>query len=452
MKNETFNDQSLAGKKILFASFPADGHFNPLTGLAVHLKSIGADVRWYASNTYSGKLRKLGIHHYPFIKAVDVAGNDFDKTFPGRTKKKTQIGKLKFDIIHAFILRAPEYYEDILNVQKEFPFEVMVSDCAFTGIPFVKDLMKIPVVAIGVVPLTETSKDIPPSGLGMTPSNTFWGRLKQSLLRKISARLIFGQPNKVMWKLLDQYKIKHNNESLFDLPIRKSDLLLQSGTPGFEYKRSDLSKNIRFIGALLPYRAAETRDPWFDERLNEYKNVVLLTQGTVEKDIEKLLVPALEAFKGSDTLMVCTTGGSRTQELKERFPYRNIIVEDFIPFGDVMPYSDVYITNGGYGGVMLSIENKLPLVVAGLHEGKNEINARVGYFRLGINLNKERPTAGEIRNAVNEVLANDEYRQNCEKLAREFSQYSAWDLCWQSIVSLLPSGEKATREMAEISC
>ena len=29
----------------------------------------------------------------------------------------------------------------------------------------------------------------------------------------------------------------------------------------------------------------------------------------------------------------------------------------------------------GYGGVMLGIENQLPLVVAGLHEGKNEINA-----------------------------------------------------------------------------
>lgn len=452
MKKETLNDHLLSGKKILFANFPADGHFNPLTGLAVHLKSIGADVRWYASNTYSGKLHKLGIYHYPFIKAVDVAGNDFDKAFPGRKKKKTQISKLKFDIIHAFILRGPEYYEDILNVQKEFPFDIMVADCAFTGIPFVKDLMNVPVVAIGVMPLTETSKDLPPAGLGMTPSGTFLGRIKQSLLRKISDRLIFRQPNKVMWQVFDQYKIKHDSESLFDVSIRKSDLLLQSGTPGFEYKRSDLGRNIRFVGALLPHRSAETKDPWFDQRLNEYKKVVLLTQGTVEKDIEKLLVPALEAFKGSDTLIICTTGGSGTQELKVRFPQRNIIIEDFIPFDDVMPYSDVYITNGGYGGVMLAIENKLPLVVAGLHEGKNEINARVGYFRLGINLNKEKPTVAEIRNAVNEVLANDEYRRNSEKLAKEFSQYAARDLCGQNIVSLLPSGKIATRKMTDISC
>jgi len=47
------------GRRILFASVPADGHFNPLTGIAVYLKSIGYDVRWYTSESYAEKLRKL---------------------------------------------------------------------------------------------------------------------------------------------------------------------------------------------------------------------------------------------------------------------------------------------------------------------------------------------------------------------------------------------------------
>ena len=61
------------------------------------------------------------------------------------------------------------------------------------------------------------------------------------LLKKIANSLIFSGPNKVMYDLFKQYGIPHNNESLFDIMIRKSDLLLQSGTPGFEYNRSDLS-------------------------------------------------------------------------------------------------------------------------------------------------------------------------------------------------------------------
>jgi hypothetical protein len=32
------------GTRVLFGCVPADGHFNPLTGLAVYLKEKGCDV------------------------------------------------------------------------------------------------------------------------------------------------------------------------------------------------------------------------------------------------------------------------------------------------------------------------------------------------------------------------------------------------------------------------
>lgn len=437
-----------AGKKILFANFPADGHFNPLTGLAVHLRSLGADVRWYSSRAYTEKLKKLRIHHYPYQKALDVEGNDFDRVFPERAKKKSQLARLRFDIIHAFILRGPEYYADVTDIYKEFPFDVLIADCAFTGIPFIRELMKVPVVAVGIFPLSETSKDLPPGGLGMMPSYTLPGKIKQSFLRWFAKQVIFRGPNAVLYKIFKQYNIPHNYEGVFDVLIQKCDLFLQSGAPGFEYKRSDLSSHVRFIGALLPCSAGEKKDTWFDQRLNQYERVFLVTQGTVEKDIEKLLVPALEAFKDSDNLVVCTTGGSKTEELRKRFPQENLIIEDFIPFGDVMPYADVYVTNGGYGGVMLGIRNNLPLVVAGIHEGKNEINARVGYFKLGINLGTEKPAPQQIREAVLKVAANPLYRQEVEKLSGEFAQYDPQELSAAYIAALLPSAH-ALKETAE---
>lgn len=414
------------GRKILFANFPADGHFNPLTSLAMHLIESGCDVRWYTSKTYSAKLAKLNIHHYTFKRAVDVSDNNFDAAFPERKNKRSQIAKLKFDIIHAFIKRAPEYYEDIQEIYESFPFDLLVADNAFTAIPFVKELMHVPVIAIGVLPLTENSIDLPPAGLGMEPSYTAFGKLKQAVLRTLTDKLIFSGPNKIMHRLLDEYQVPHNNESIFDL--KKSDLLLQSGTPGFEYKRSDMSSYVKFIGPLLPYTQENKVAAWYDARINKYKHILLLTQGTVEKDVNKLIVPALEAFKGSDILVICTTGGSQTQMLKAKYHHDNIIIEDFIPFADVMPYADVYITNGGYGGVMLGIQNKLPMVVAGVHEGKNEICARVGYFRLGINLKTETPKPQQIKKAVEQIFADDSYKNNVEKLSKEFSAYHPLDL------------------------
>jgi hypothetical protein len=39
---------------------------------------------------------------------------------------------------------------------------------------------------------------------------------------------------------------------LFDTLYTKATVVLQSGSPGFEYKRSDLNPKIKFIGALYP--------------------------------------------------------------------------------------------------------------------------------------------------------------------------------------------------------
>ena len=432
--------------KILFANFPADGHFNPLTGLAAYLKEQGHDIRWYTSRVYADKLRQLEIPHFPFKKAMDLSGDNIEEIFPERSKKKSQISKLKFDIINAFILRGPEYYADLKDVYKAFPFELMVADCAFTGVPFVKELMKVPVVSIGVFPLSEKSRDLPPPGLGMMPSDTWFGKIKQALLRRISDAVIFREPNRVLYQVLDQYNIPHNRESLFDMIIRKSNLLLQIGTPGFEYYRSDLGENVRFVGPLLPHTGTKERPRWFDERLREYRKVVLVTQGTVEKDVTKILVPTLEAFRGTDTLVIATTGGSDTQRLRNAYPQRNIIIEDFIPFADVMPYTTVYVTNGGYGGTMLGIMNRLPLVVAGVHEGKNEICARVGYFRLGINLGTERPTAAAIDQAVNRIMKSNEYKQNVKDLAAEFSRYNPYERSARFILGLKKTAPHSSAE------
>ncbi|HEY6976739.1 MAG TPA: nucleotide disphospho-sugar-binding domain-containing protein [Chitinophagaceae bacterium] len=429
IKNIPFDHLISSGKRILFATVPGDGHFNPLTGLAVHLQYIGHDVRWYTSATYAEKLRKLLIPHYSFKKAVDINGENGEQLFPERKNIKGMIKRLCFDLINGFILRSTEYFEDIKEIHKSFPFDMVICDCMFMAIPFIREKLHVPVISVGVLPLTETSKDLAPAGLGLMPSGTFWGRRKQDLLRLVADKILFSKPNKVMTSLLNRYGIKVEGSNAFDMLIRKSTLLLQSGTPGFEYYRSDLGRNIRFIGALLPYNAKNKRHSWYNEKLTQYSRVLLVTQGTVEKDTSKLLIPTLEAFKDTDYLVVATTGSSGTKELQEKYAFDNIIVEDFIPFSEVMPYADIYITNGGYGGVMLSIQNKLPMVVSGVHEGKSEINARVEYFKLGINLRTEKPTPSQIRKGVEKVLNDQTYQNNIDKLSNEFSSYNPYELC-----------------------
>jgi UDP:flavonoid glycosyltransferase YjiC (YdhE family) len=430
------------GKKILFATVPADGHFNPMIRLATHLQKAGYDVRWYAATKYEYKLNKLKIPMFRFRRELDVTISDAEKAFPKRAKIKSALGRLRFDLEEFFIKRGPVYFEDIQKIYKTFPFDLFVSDIAFTGSIFVKQILKTPVISIGVLPLIGTSKDLAPSGLGMAPPSGWIDRLHHYILRMAVKNILLRRPNRLSHRLLSEKGIDDQKVFLFDLIIQKSDYVLQSGAPGFEYKRSDLSNNIKFIGPLVHRDPVKRTDSWFDNRLLNYEMIILITQGTIEKDPDKLLIPALEALKDTGFLIVVTTGGSSTEELKSRYNQPNIIVEDYIDFNDVMPYADVYITNGGYGGVMMSIENRLPMVVAGVHEGKNEICTRVGYFKCGIDLKTETPDAKKLRSAVFEVLGNPIYKQNIDLLHSEFKRYNPDELFENYVAGLTEPASK----------
>ncbi|KAA5549151.1 glycosyltransferase [Adhaeribacter rhizoryzae] len=433
-------------KKILFANIPADGHFNPLTGLAIHIKSIGYDVRWYTGRKYEEKIISLGIPYYPLVNAMDFSVGNPEELFPERDKCKSQVSKLQFDIKNVFLLRGPEFYQDIKKINEEFNFDLLIADITFTGIPWVREKLNKKVISVGIMPLSETSKDLAPNGLAITPNPSFLGRCKQNVMRFVADKILFAESSKLIKEIFGQYGIKQEKGNLFDVLYRKSDLVLQSGTPGFEYKRSDLSRNIRFIGPLLPVLKNSKVTFKHHAKALAYNKVILVTQGTVETDHEKIIVPTLEAFKDSDRLVIVTTGGSGTAELRARYPQRNIIIEDFIPFTEVMPLADVYVTNGGYGGLMLGIQHKLPLVVAGVHEGKNEICARVGYFKLGINLKTEKPTPQQMRLSVEQVLTNPIYKKNVEQLSEEFNLYNPPVLCAKYVADLIgkPAQDETT--------
>ncbi|MEJ1237072.1 glycosyltransferase [Chryseolinea sp. T2] len=408
--------------KILLACIPADGHFNPLTGIASYLKAQGHDVRWYTQDYYADKLARMGIHHYPFKRAVQYNQENMDLVFAERLRYTNQIKRLNFDLEHSFLRRAPEFFADISEINASFSFDVLIADVMFTAIPLVSQILKKPVISIGVMPLVETSKDLGPAGLGMTPSTTRLGRLKQDYFRWLTDNVLFSKSHKLFRDILAGYGLMVKGNTM-DYLIRSSTFMLQSGTPGFEYNRSDLGKNIRFIGPLLPL--AKGRQPQSDlrERSKRYSRTILVTQGTIEKDPEKLIVPVIEAYKGTRTLVIVTTGGSKTRELRDRFPYTNVVIEDYIPFEHVLPFTNVFITNGGYGGVMLGIKHGAPMVVGGVHEGKLEITARVGYFKLGIDLKTETPDSIQIKAAVEMIAKDPTYKLNVMKLAAEFSKY-----------------------------
>ena len=104
---------------------------------------------------------------------------------------------------------------------------------------------------------------------------------------------------------------------------------------------------------------------------------------------------------------------------------KHVRAEPFIPFDNLLPHVNVMVTNGGYGGTQMALAHGIPLVVAGETEDKMEVAARVEWSGAGINLRKQRPSPGEVRDAVKEVLVNPVYRENARRIQSDFAKYDA---------------------------
>lgn len=140
------------------------------------------------------------------------------------------------------------------------------------------------------------------------------------------------------------------------------------------------------------------RDPW-----------VHLTQGTIANDdFGQLIRPALEGLADDDVLIAVATGGRPVESLPP-LP-ANARAAEFLPYDDLLPKTDVYVTNGGYGGVQYALRYGVPIVaVGGSHEDKPEVLSRIAWSGVGRRIMTETPTPTAVRRAVRAVLDDDRY-------------------------------------------
>lgn len=409
--------------RVLFATLAADGHFNPLTGIAAHLRDSGHDVRWYTGRTYGQRLGRLGIPHLPFKRALEIRGDNLASLFPERARLKGP-GLIRFDFEKVFLSNLEAYFDDICDVNADFPFDVMFCDAAFIAARLVRDVLGKHVCGVGVATVLETSPDVPPNFVGLKPARTWAGRSLHRALAAVMNRMVLTNGHRIYNAILAKHGLPPVGGCIYDEFYSCHDVLFQNGVPGFEYPRQRVNPKLRYVGALLPQRAATATGFPHADRVQDGQPVILVSQGTVDnKDPNKLIVPALTALVDTGALLVVGTGYENTEELRRAFPQPNVVIEDFVDFEAVLERADVFIGNGGYGSTLLSLSKSVPIVAAGTLEGKNDVNARIEYFGVGINLRTERPTPDRIRQATDRLLRDGRFRDRACLVRDELRRY-----------------------------
>ncbi|MEW6498083.1 MAG: nucleotide disphospho-sugar-binding domain-containing protein, partial [Cyanobacteriota bacterium] len=364
-----------------------------------------------------------GARYAPILNAFDPDDPTKMPEFLLEKRKTLQgIAKVKFEFKHFIVDGAKGQVTDYTDILRQFPADVLLSDFAFLGASWVHEKGGPPWAAFGVSPLTISSRDTAPSGLGMQPNASALGHLRNGCLNWVFQKVLLRDFSVHINAVRASVGLPPIQKSFFDAVVSPY-LYLQGTVPAFEYPRSDLPSQVHFVGPFLSSPPADFTPPtWWDD-LQVDRPVIFVTQGTVATELDDLIVPTLQALADEDVLVVATTGGQPIESLRLAQYPTNARIEPFIPYSHLLPHVDVMVTNGGYNGVQMALSYGVPLVAAGQTEDKPEVCARVQWSGVGINLKTNKPTPTQIREAVKQILACAHYRQKAQLFQAEIARY-----------------------------
>jgi UDP:flavonoid glycosyltransferase YjiC (YdhE family) len=234
----------------------------------------------------------------------------------------------------------------------------------------------------------------------------------------ITRTVVFPPVERIAEQIFQQLHGRSIPFAVLDWP-RHAEAIVQFTVPEFEYPRSDAPATLHFAGPISASGSRAPLPPWWHE-LDGSRPVVHLTQGTAaNNDYRQLIKPALEGLAGEDILIAVATGGRPVESLPP-LP-TNARAAEFLPYDNLLPKTDVYVTNGGYGGVQYALSYGVPIVAAGSHEDKPEVIARVAWAGVGRRIRTETPTPAAIRHAVRAVLDDHRYRDTARRIAERMT-------------------------------
>ncbi len=408
--------------EILVAALSPVGHIGPLLNVTRGLVERGDRVTVLSGAGRADEIRAVGA-----TPATLPSEGDLDLTLlesdSGR-EGTSGIKRLNFDIVRLFVAPMPYQTKALTDLLAHKRFDAILADYGFFGVlPFVLGdrAARPPVLLYGTTPLMFSSRDTAPGGLGLPPSMSRLGRFRNRGLNLLSQKVLLREAQKAANHQLHRLNTRELPVFLLDSGAL-ADRFIAPTVPEFDYPRTDLPANVRYVGAVHPAPTQTFRPPTWWQKLDGDRPVVHVTQGTVDNaDLGRLLRPTIQALAGENVMVVATTGGPDVSGLGLPVP-SNTYVAEHIPHDLLLPKVDVMVTNGGYGAVQRALSAGVPLVVAGNTEDKPEVAARVAWSGAGIDLKTGTPTAKAVRLAVREVLGNGSYLRRARELEAAYAQ------------------------------
>lgn len=410
---------------IIVAAPPATGEMQPLLQIATGLVDHGHKVTMITASRFRAQVAATGARFTALTGVSDLDDRRMAETFPDLLT--LQPGPDQWNFTFGFLADAiPDEHHQLQELLEADPDAVLVANSMYLGAWAVG--LGAPGrrprrwLTVGCNPLSLPSVDttpmgpLPPGpdGHAATANRTANEQLQAAMeptRRRIEAAVRSVGATKPV-------------PAFFEGLVTVPDVFACLTVSGLEFARSDAPDSLHLVGVLpAPTLPSWTPPAWWPD-LDGERSVVVVTQGTLgNHDLSQLVRPTLDALADEDLLVIAALGRS-AETLPGPVP-ANARVEEFIPFGALLPRADVFVSNGGFGATQQALATGTPVVVAGDTDDKALVAARVAARDVGRDLGTATPTPEQVRDAVLGLLTDDGVHERVDRLAAEYGHHNA---------------------------
>ncbi|MGP7818986.1 macrolide family glycosyltransferase [Niallia sp. 01092] len=389
---------------ILFINFPAEGHVNPTLGIVKAFAERGDNVHYITTEKFKERLEGVGakVHLHPDLL------------------RKTSINASTLSGVQTFLNIHIQTSLDTLEITKQLSesiqFDFIFYDRFGAG-KLVRDYLNVP-------------------GISSSPSFLVPNEFFKKHPFHPDSETPF-HPDQHAEKLLDQIQKRFgvSPENMLQFMNNDGELTIVYTSRYFQPNNELFGDNYIFIGPSFPKRMETNQFPL--EELKD-KKVLYISMGTILDQVEEFFNICIDAFSDFQGKVVIAAG-ERADFSKIKKAPDNFIISSYVPQLEVLSESDVFITHGGMNSVNEGIHYNVPLVVIPHDKDQPMVAQRLTELSAGYRLSKDNIQVQSLKDAVNEVLLKNEYKEGIKKINDSFHDCGGVELALKEIDSFLGS-------------
>lgn len=389
--------------RFIFIVPPLTGHVNPTLSIGAVLLQRGHEVAWISlDQSLQARLPEGGQLLWIEYAENDQQKQESEKYLDIITKKIVYgIDSIKFLYEEVLIPLNKHSYDGILSLLAQFKPDLIITDHQMFAGAVAAVKMNIPYAT--------------------------------SVTAPAAIKVMDELPKVHEWELGQIVAMQQQLGLAGTASIACSELLSLVLTSKTFFGELSLPQQYQFVGPVTHHRAEQIFFDWHRFEQGRGRPKLLVSIGTTfdHEHKKSFFSKVTEAFGNADMTVIVVSD----PDLFDAWP-ENFIVQRRIPQLELLPLVDAVVCHGGHNTVCESLTAGLPMVVVPIAYDQSHVAGRVVRVGAGLRLNFNRFKAKHLKEAVEEILSQPNYKAAAMQIGDSFRSAGGTETAADLLVNL----------------